>query len=298
MDAQDLEQKIVALMLKLGSMDALAAKSDLDALRRKVDEMGVTLSDEMTEAFDALGQMIDMMADPAGLDLETVARACPEEMSLTLEPEPEIFDAIQEGDAAGVTAALKTWDVNAQHGQFAKTALYEAVSGFGDCSLEIATLLLDAGADPRKGLGKTNVLHGLGFGRWQGEDLQALATFVQRCVALGADIEERSDNLQWTPLMTALNEWEAVAVEALLVAGADPNAKAGVANEACTAGQSCLEMALCEPTLIELLLQYGASPALCQVEARLRAWRDRDNGEFVSDLVKCQTLIDRRRLPS
>lgn len=296
MDAQEIQQKAIELMLSMVNSDPAKAKADFQALKQAAAQLDADLPEEMSEAMSAMELMIEMLATQS-YDVDLVQSTLPDFLKEPSEPEPEIFDAIDDGDVEAVKAALAEWDINARHGQFSKTALYQAVSGFGERPLEMANLLLDHGADPCKGLAETGVLHGLGFGRWSDEDPAALAEFVRRCVALGADIEEASDRLQWTPLMTALNEWETVSVEALLMAGADPNAKAGSENNACTRGQSCLEMALCQPKLVELLLRFDADPDLCQVEAKLRNWRASDS-EFEAELAACQTLLDARRRPN
>ena len=94
------------------------------------------------------------------------------------------------------------------------------------------------------GLGKnSNVLHGLGFGRCDDLDPTELAEAIKRCVALGADIEEHSNKLKWTPLITAASEWNPVATEALLLAGADILARAGDVEGVCLSGEPALAFA-------------------------------------------------------
>ena len=153
----------------------------------------------------------------------TSSRDCP--MSAIFEPQPEIFDAIEDCDVKAVRSALQNWDINQAYGQYETTALYYAVSCMHETSLDVINVLLDAGADPRKGLTQTNVLHGLGFANLKGIQPEELAKVVQRCIELGADIEERSPRLQWTPLITAVSEWNPIATEALLLAGANIRAR-------------------------------------------------------------------------
>lgn len=220
-------------------------------------------------------------------------------------PEPEIFDALEDNDISAIKSALKDWDVNERHGQHDKTVLYDAVSNMFGVSLEVIDLLLDAGADPRKGLTHTGVLHGLGFGRYDGVPPEALAERIARCINLGADIEERSENLQWTPLHTALTEWNEEASKALLLAGADPNARAGTDNNACTAGQTCLDMVLSEPELFEMLLDHGADPlaenaqgVAVQYYIESHLAEDSDYGDFRAGLEANLAALHRRARPS
>lgn len=166
------------------------------------------------------------------------------DMSATqFEPQPDIFDAIEERDVEAVRAALQKWEINESFGEHECTALYKSMSAMFGVSLEVIDLLLDSGADPNKGLTDTNVLHGLGFANLDGNKPEELALVVRRCVELGADIEQRSNNLQWTPLITAVSEWNPVATEALLLAGADIRARAGETGRGCFSGADCLAFA-------------------------------------------------------
>ena len=181
-----------------------------------------------------------------------------EALAEPLDAYPQIFDAIERKDIAAVRIELKSWDVNAQVGKYGSSALYHAMScSYGEApSLEIISLLLDAGADPRRGLGETNVLHGLGFAYWSDILPENLSEIVKRCVALGADLEQRSDELQWTPLILAISEWNEVATEALLLAGADPHVRAGDTGRGCFSGADCLTMANGHPATTAVLKTY------------------------------------------
>ncbi len=141
--------------------------------------------------------------------------------------QPQVFCAVDDGDIEGVSAALETWDVHTQVGRSKETVLYRAMTVPEGPSLDIINLILDAGADPSFGLGSTNVLHGVGFANWTRVLPEALAAVINRCVQGGADIEQRPAKLGWTPLLLAASEWNSVAVEGLLLAGANPFADAG-----------------------------------------------------------------------
>ena len=157
--------------------------------------------------------------------------------------QPPIFDAIESEDVDAVRAALMDWDVNTQVGTYGSFALYHAMTVTWDPSLEVINCLLDAGADPKRGLGDVNVLHGLGFPVWRDVTAVELSEVVKRCIALGANIEERTETLGWTPLILAVSEWNEVATEALLLAGADPHVRAGGTGGGCFSGADCLSIA-------------------------------------------------------
>ncbi|GEM_PF-2950132 len=175
------------------------------------------------------------------------------------DPQPRIYEAINEGDIETLRESLKHEDVNQRHGKFDTTPLYAAITSV-EASFDIMNLLLDHGADPNLGLTETNVVHGFGFGYFQEDQTDAVAQVVQRCVNLGADLEQCSDRLQWTPLMTAIYEMNMAAMVALLRAGADPNARAGDSTGAVSDGKNCLEMAF-SPEFVKVLLEFGADPA-------------------------------------
>lgn len=207
-------------------------------------------SAELRQVAETLSLMQQMYSDPdmATTQLEIQTNPPP--------PNPDIFDAIEDCDPDAVRSALETWDVNTQIGEFDSTALYRAMSCCFGISLEVITLLLDAGADPRKGLGDTNVLHGLGFARLNDIAPEDLAAIIRRCVALGADIEQRSDKLRWTPLITAVSEWNPVATEALLLAGAQINARSGDVEGVCFANADVLAFANGHTKTLAVLNRY------------------------------------------
>lgn len=207
--------------------EAEALRKDLDAL---IAAHGADMP-ELQQLADQLDLLKNVATDPG------LAARIAEEAMQDYVPNPEIFDAIDNGDIDAIKAALSDWDINATHGEFECTALYQAMSNMFGVSLPVVTLLLDAGADPKLGLGEdSNVLHGLGFGRCDDIAPEELAAVIKRCVALGADIEQTSNKLGWTPLITAASEWNAVAVEAFLLAGADIDAKAGELDGVCFSG--------------------------------------------------------------
>lgn len=311
MDHDQITKKIQTVMMEFASsLDSGSAAID-DLVKRmmnivnEVEASGVPLSDEIQQSIDQI------------YDMASLTESVTQGSFFTLEPtesipgvpaglnfglpsdQPEIFNAIEDGDTTLVKQALGTWDVNATHGQFEKTALYATMSNMFGVSVEIADLLLDAGADPKKGLTDSNVLHGLGFGRCDEVPVEELAGLVKRCVGLGADIEQRTNNLQWTPLHTALNEWNAQASEALLLGGADPNACAGLTGQGYNAGQSGLQMSIMNSVIFELLLRYGADPYARDANGQTAASALGRNlasakpGDFRDSLERCHEALQR-----
>lgn len=61
--------------------------------------------------------------------------------------DPELFNAIQDGDVEAVRALLPGYLIISQHGTFGVSALYKAMSAMVGVSVRIIDLLLDAGAD-------------------------------------------------------------------------------------------------------------------------------------------------------
>ncbi len=240
MDITDLQTRLNEFMMNSalsGACDAdemAALKKDLEGV---IEAHGDDLP-ELAELAAAFETMATVVTDPSYR--ETMAALAMKDYV----PNPAIFDAIDDGDVDAVNAALADWQVNAMHGEFDKTALYHAMAHTSGLSIPVVTVLLDAGADPRLGLGETsNVLHGLGFGQCDGVAPADLAAVITRCVALGADIEQRSNRLGWTPLIMAASEWNPVATEALLLAGADIQARAGDVDGVCFAGETALAFA-------------------------------------------------------
>ncbi len=228
MDLSGFERRLEELMDQVGAADWHAGGAEKILLTIEALEADLAASFNGVEASAETASMLDSLAilkavvsgpETAGSDLS--------ETYGSFELNPKLYEAVEDGDIETVRELLKTEDVNQTFGQFAKTPLYHAMSCSFGVSLEMVTFLLDAGADPKKGLADTNVLHGLGFAVMNDVAAGDLAAVVKRCVDLGADIEQRSDKLRWTPLITAASEWNEVAVEALLLAGADVNAMAG-----------------------------------------------------------------------
>lgn len=261
----------------------------------------LAMLEEMEEGAMAMQSALDAgNYDEAQALSEDVARLSGVDLP-QYEPEPELFEAIDAQDFQAVLTCLKAVDVNYGHGSYKKTALYHAVAHLNEePSFEVINALLDAGADPQQGLGlETNVLHGLGFGYYQPKHVAPLTDFVKRCVALGADLEQRSNRLNWTPLHTALNEWNPPVAAALLAAGANPNASTNIDDIGCTAGQTALAMAMCHPELIDLLLSNGADPELTVDDGlTLRQMitmqiEQNQNTEFAAELRESLLVLDR-----
>jgi len=254
----DLFQRVSALMMDpvVVRDDGLAVPSpDLGPLRAEIAALLAESSED--PALRELTAMLDML--DAAFSNPVVAKSMAEMAAAMREhgPNPDIFDAVDAGDLEEIRAALALWDVNQTFGQYGSTALYRAMSGSNSVSLEVIDLLLDAGADSRKGLTHTNVLHGLGFANLRGVAPAELAERVRRCVELGADLEERTERLRWTPLIGAASEWNPVAVEALLLAGADITARAGEVEGVCFSGADCMTFATGHDATVAVLARYA-----------------------------------------
>ena len=255
MDLSDLEKRaaeVLPNMVTIGDDGIARPSEDFEALARDITE-ALAHPDAPAELSD-LAKAVEMLKTSVS-DPE-VAKTMSQIADMPLEPEPEIFEAIEDHDIDKVHAALKTWGVNRAHGTFECTALYRAMSCSTGASIEMMHCLLDAGADPRKGLTDTNVLHGLGFAQLKDIDPRELTGVVRRCVEGGADIEQRSNNLRWTPLITAVSEWNPVATEALLLAGANISARVGDVEGSCFAGADCLAFAQGHPETTAVLKRY------------------------------------------
>ncbi len=255
MDLDSFEKRLAAVMphmMAVGDDGVARPTDDFVTLERDVAQALATQNCPagLHELAQAMTMMRESLQDP-GVAMSVVAV-----QSGALTPNPDICTAIEDHDIDAMRKALQHWDVNRTFGEFNSTALYHAMSCMFGISLDIIHLLLDAGADPRKGLGHTNVLHGLGFANLDGVDPAELAEVVRRCVELGADIEQRSNKLQWTPLITAVSEWNPVATEALLLAGADINARAGDVEGVCLSGAGCLAFAEGHTVTTEVLRRY------------------------------------------
>ena len=254
MDIADFQNRLTDFMISQMTQGP-GNTAEAQALRAELDEAIKAYGDQMPELRD-LATQLDLLAEVA--QNPELAAQIAENATKEYEPNPKIFDAIDDGDLDAVKAALTSWDVNATHGEFECTALYQAMSNMFGVSPPMAHLLLDAGADPKVGLGtSSNVLHGLGFSRCDGVTPEDLAKVITRCVALGADIEQRSNRLGWTPLITAASEWNPVAVEALLLAGADIDAHAGEVEGVCFSGEPGRAFADGDPATLAVFERFS-----------------------------------------
>lgn len=256
MNIDDLMKRTTDLMMGLSGFD-LKQQANLlpecEALKKELVAAALAHPElkELEQLNEALEMTVRMHAELMGNP--ELAADIEKRLKQPIEPEPAIFEAIDDCDLEAVCAALGDWEINKQIGQYHKTALYAAMSNMLGVSLDVITLLLDHGADPNLGLTHTNVLHGLGFANLKGVDAAALSQIVLRCVELGSDIEQRSENLEWTPLITAVSEWNPIATEALLLAGADITACAGDTGKGCFSGAGVFAFAEGhEPTMAVL----------------------------------------------
>lgn len=255
MDIIDLLQKLNDVASNLGDRGedgVFRPSEEFENLKQQISELQ-SMDGSDAEAFQEMETMLDSMV--AALSDPDIAKSVAESMARAHTPRPEIFDAIDEQDVDAVKVELTRCDVNQRYGEFDSTALYHAMSAM-DPSIEIMNFLLDAGADPRLGLTDCNVLHGLGFTVFRDISADDLAKVVRRCVELGADIEQRTDKLQWTPLISAVSEWNEIAAEALLMAGADITARAGQVDGVCFSGADSFAFADGHEPTMEVLRRY------------------------------------------
>ncbi|MEL7100650.1 MAG: hypothetical protein AAGM84_17630 [Pseudomonadota bacterium] len=253
MDPKDFEDRVASLVHRMAGgvdNDPDGLRADILSLRARLEREGQLLSEaERAMLREALDGFIEMIDTPGVLDMVAEASANP------LPPQPAIFDAIDLADLEDIKTALETWDINTRYGEAEKTALYHAMAST-DADIAVMHALLDAGADPRFGLAGSNVLHGLGFALLQDIAAEDLAGVIRRCIAAGADIEARSAQLQWTPLIMAASEWNAVATEALLMCGADVHAVAGPVHGVYGAGKTAATFADGHAPTLNVLKQY------------------------------------------
>lgn len=259
MDIKEFEARLEKIVLETGPnpVDDTGGH-DFDRRKALFDDLEQELRGETTSGTDGCAN-IEMLLQILRSIRESLTDPDYKASAARLEAhEPQIFDEIERGDLEAVAASLEKWDVNARYGEYKKTALYCAMSSMEGGSVEMVSLLLDAGADPRLGLGDGNALHGLAFGNWNTTAVADLYPVIVRCVALGADLEERTNKLGWTPLMTAVSEWNAVASEALLLAGADIDVRAETGEDLCLSGGRLLDFARGHPQTTAVLKVFLA----------------------------------------
>lgn len=237
-----------------GIMDRLAQMQQLAQQASAAEKCG---------DYEAMSQFAHGVADLGGGSQVHALPASPEVERL--------FDAIDECDAVAVRDALADCDVNAVRGAYGETPLYSALSSSAP-SLEIVTILLERGADPRRGLNNgSSVLSGAAFGSFEDWAQGDLAAVVTACVALGAGIEARGD-YDWTPLHWAIMEHNPRYAAALLAAGADPDAAFSDASmPPFTCGQRPLHVAAGWPDTVQVLLDHGADVAALNAQGETAA---------------------------
>lgn len=254
---KNLTERVTEVMVRMvsGGHDMQAMRTELRALGDILDDAKEMGGDpETVDALRAqLDTFVDMMASPDAMASYAAAQMT------AMTPYPDICDAIEDGDLDAIREELKTWDINARFGEYDSTALYHAMSACGDMfSLDVVTFLLDDGADPRLGLGESNALHGLGFGYQGMVAPEDLARVIRRCVDLGADVNQKTEQMGWTPLICAAAEFNAVAAEALLLAEADPTIRSGVVDGVFGAGQTAAYFASGDPKTAAVFERYTA----------------------------------------
>lgn len=167
-----------------------------------------------------------------------------------------LFVAIDDADQDAVLDILHDVDLNHRSASSGATPLYHAMSNMDGLSVPILQTLLDNGANPSHGAGGLNVLHALAFASIEDSDVPELSRVIRRCIALGADIEQHTATLKWTPLMVAISEWNLPAARALLLAGANPDAHAGDLDGR---GVTALDLAANMHAAVDLLDEFQAT---------------------------------------
>ena len=179
-----------------------------------------------------------------------------------LKPEYEALrKAIDAGSLPSIKRALaNNLDLNEPQGKYNAVPLFWALMAEGR-SPDVVRLLLDHGANaahatdegytPRHYIPATNFLD---------ESVKAPFEIAKLLVEAGADIEA-TQHWGWTSLMRAVSEGTALELQALLMAGANPN----VTFPAHTLpefqrGQTALMVAGHDTVKVRLLLDHGADP--------------------------------------
>ena len=163
----------------------------------------------------------------------------------------DLIEAVQNDDRATVSALLtKHVAVNAREDDGATPLAWAAVR----CNLEIARMLLKAGADP-------NLRNEQGIGPLYLAITNGSQAMVQLLLAKGADANVAREDGE-TPLMTAARLGQIDVMKALLKHGADMNAKEK------RFGQTALMWATGYPDAVRLLVENGAD-----VRATSKEWQ-------------------------
>ena len=262
-----------------GAMGSLSGAADLmsemQAILKSAIPADMELPPEMVALIEKTAQMEalahEIAEKEASGDTEAMATLTEEFAALSGGPEYDdeplpseakaVFDAIADADIAALHAVLPLIDLNQGYGKYQKTPLYDAIAGV-DPSPAVVNLLLGAGADPQLGLiGDSTPLHGAAFTYFRDWTLDDLVAVVRRFVAGGANIEARTASYGWTPLHSAIMERNVELLEALLICGADPQARfAPHSMPEFTRGMMPIHAAEYHPDILTLLFAHGADP--------------------------------------
>ena len=154
-------------------------------------------------------------------------------------------------------------DLNQHIGEFSSFPLIWAMMT-DERSVEMLDVLIQAGANVNFATPEGyTALHSVGDYSYRSdttaEDDYAIAAYL---VAQGGDLNARN-HYDWTPLSRAIREGVAEEVEALLRAGADPNARMPTRKAfAFELGDTPLANALSDPKKVKLLLAHGADASV------------------------------------
>ncbi|TCM85159.1 ankyrin repeat domain-containing protein [Rhodovulum steppense] len=251
-EAARARRRIAALRVELVRSPGFTAENDrlCAALAAAEAEGDTLLSQRLSEALYRRGKAI--MA---------TLRVREDEAEPTDEPTRELFAAIAADDVDRLRACLAGSDIDARHGPLQETALFHALSVEGR-SVAMVEFLLAQGADPNAGMADGyRPLHAVAAYPWGWESATIKAVLTDLLVKMGGDIEARTESWGWTPLHRAVLEGSADELEALLRAGADPNAPFDERSQPWfTPGRLPLQIAGHDTAKVRLLLDYGADP--------------------------------------
>ncbi|WP_287187271.1 ankyrin repeat domain-containing protein [Rhodovulum sp.] len=269
--AEKAEAMVAALPPEMAG-DAAAFRRQIAALRGELvhgaefqaenDRLSAALSAAEAQGDTVLARSLSESLYRRGRAIMATLRFREEAVSPEGEPTRILFAAIASGDVDRLRDCLAGADLDARHGALEETALFHALSVEGR-SVAVVEFLLDQGADPDAGMSDGyRPLHAVAAYPWGWETAETKAVLADLLVKAGGDIEARTESWGWTPLHRAVLEGSADDLEALLRAGADPNAPFDERSQPWfTPGRLPLQIAGHDTAKVRVLLEYGADPS-------------------------------------